>query len=101
MSNEKTVPTEQPLEGTVISPNTDVPAAEPTKPSRIKNAFRHPVTTVKKHKLPITAAVAAMAGAASMALLNAKKSKEDEIEEYEEEATPNLTLLESYNDTSN
>jgi hypothetical protein len=100
MSNEKTVPAEQPLEGTIISPNPDVPA-EPAKPSRIKNALRHPVTTVKKHKLPITAAVAAMAGAASMALLNAKKSKEDDVEEYEEESTPNLTLLESYNDTTN
>lgn len=100
MSNA--TPAEKPLEGTVIPPiDNDVPVAEPTKPSRIKNALRHPVTTVKKHKLPITAAVSAVAGGAAVVLLKARKdSREDVVVEAEDE-TPNLTLLQSYNDAEN
>jgi hypothetical protein len=104
MSN-KTTPAESPLEGTVIPPTTnDVPVAEaPKAPSKIKNALRHPVTTVKKHKLPITAAVSAVAGGAAVMLLKAKvaTSKDDVVEESQDDEFSNLILLESYADEEN
>lgn len=97
MSNA--TPAEKPLEGTVIPPTVnDVPATEPKQPGKIKNALRHPVTTVKKHKLPITAAVSAVAGGVAVVLLSNRKDKTEDVVTEVDDETPNLTLLQSYND---
>lgn len=105
MSNETNTQTEQ------VHQVTDVPQTNPVpvtvvKPKRFiktRNNVRHPIQTIKRNKTACVALASATAGAVAVVLLNSRKDNEsDEVTEVDEDETPNLTLLESYNiDTEN
>lgn len=74
MSNPTPLPTEQ-----IITPDAAV-LETPKQPGKLKTSLRHPIQTVKRHKIAAATTVGVALGSVATLLLTAKKDSDSDAE---------------------
>lgn len=74
-------PSEKIIPGQTVTTDVPVstPASEPKKAGKLKTAFRHPVETVKRHKVAMAASAGVALGAIAVTLLS-KDAKDADVD---------------------